>query len=99
MEFYLIIALIIVTIVAIFAIQNAHLVTIKFLLWKFEGSLVLVLLAFFAGGFLTALFLSLRERIKRRRTHEEKRPVSEWHLDRSKSTKEKPAESEPPHTI
>lgn len=95
MEFFLILALIIVTVVAVFAIQNAHIVTINFLFWHFEGSLVLLLLSFFAGGLITALFLTLPGRIKRRRACEEKIRALECNLSQAQSSAEKTAEPPP----
>lgn len=95
MEFYLILALIIVTMVAIFAIQNAHVVTIHLFLWHFEGSLVLYLLSFFTAGLITALLLTLPGRIRKRRLYEEKIQVLERNLAKAKSAVEKSTESPP----
>lgn len=95
MEFFLILALIIVTLVAIFAIQNAHVVTINFLIWHFEGSLVLFLLSFFAAGLITALLLTLPGRLKRRRAYEEKIHTLERDVARTKSPEKTPTEPHP----
>jgi len=52
MTIYLIVALIILIITVIFALQNAVSVTISFLVWEFTGSLSLVLLGTLAVGLL-----------------------------------------------
>jgi uncharacterized integral membrane protein len=95
MEFYLLIALIIVTTVAIFAIQNAHVVTIHFLFWHFEGSLVLYLLSFFTAGLIMALLLTLPGRIKKRRAYREKIEALEKDIARAKPPEEKTPEPPP----
>jgi putative membrane protein len=95
MEFYLILALIIVTTVAVFAIQNAHVVTIHFLFWHFEGSLVLYLLAFFTAGLITALLLTLPGRLKKRRAYREKIEALEKDIARAKPPEEKTPEPPP----
>ena len=43
-QFYLIIALLLATVVAIFAVQNAEEVTVHFLVWTFQSSVVVVIL-------------------------------------------------------
>ena len=52
MTIYLIVALIILFIAVIFALQNAISVTISFLVWEITGSLSLVLLGTLAVGLL-----------------------------------------------
>ncbi|MDI6790667.1 MAG: LapA family protein [Thermodesulfobacteriota bacterium] len=95
MEFYLILALIIVTMVAVFAIQNAHVVMIHFLFWHFEGSLVLYLLSFFTAGIITALLLTLPDRLKKRRAYREKIEALEKDIARAKPPEEKTPGSPP----
>ncbi len=90
MEFYLIIALIIMTTVALFAIQNAQVITISFLLWSFDGPLVVLLLSCFAGGILTALLLALPGRVKKRRMCEERIRELEREVSEAKSRPEEP---------
>lgn len=53
MRFTLVVALVIIVLVAIFALQNSQVVQVGFLLWRFEGPLVIVLLVTFAAGILT----------------------------------------------
>ena len=57
MKIFLWIAFLIIVIVAIFAVQNsaAPLVTIRFLLWRFETSLVYIVLGSVGAGILFAL--------------------------------------------
>jgi uncharacterized integral membrane protein len=59
MKIFLWIAFLIIIAVAIFAVQNsaAPLITIKFLIWKFETSLVYAILGSIGLGILLTLFL------------------------------------------
>jgi uncharacterized integral membrane protein len=68
MPFFLIAALVLAILTSIFALQNAVSVTVMFLLWKFEGSLALVLLLTFILGGIASLLLSVPAMIKSRRT-------------------------------
>lgn len=52
--------------VALFALQNSEIVRVGFMGWKFETSLVLVILGSALLGFLTALFLGMIMQIKLR---------------------------------
>ena len=56
---WLIIAVIVISVLAIFAAQNAVPVTISFFFWKFEASLAIVIfLSFFAGIIIAAIVIS-----------------------------------------
>jgi putative membrane protein len=56
----LIILLIVISLVAIFSVQNALPVTISFLFWKFEASLAIVIfLSALAGMIVGAIIVSL----------------------------------------
>ncbi len=68
MPVFLIAALVLAILTSIFALQNAVSVTVMFLLWKFEGSLALVLLLTFILGGIASLLLSVPAMIKSRRT-------------------------------
>ena len=59
MQFFFYIAFLVIIGVAIFAIQNSNapLVTIKFLIWKFETSLVYTILGSIGVGILISLLL------------------------------------------
>ena len=51
MRFTLLLSLILMMLVAVFSVQNAGMITVRFLAWHFEWSLALViLLAAFAGA-------------------------------------------------
>jgi len=50
MQIFLFFALIISLLAVIFAVQNTAPVTVSFAIWKFPGSLALVLLAALAAG-------------------------------------------------
>jgi len=56
---YIILALIIAILAVVFAIQNPGIIGVKFLAWDFQGSLALVLLVTFAGGFIASALVSL----------------------------------------
>ena len=72
----LIILLIVLSLVAIFSVQNATPVIITFLFWKFEASLALVIfLSAFSGIIAGAIFASLLRR-KPRATEIPKSPSS-----------------------
>jgi uncharacterized integral membrane protein len=64
MRFFLAIAIVLVAIAATFALQNAQPVSVNFLKWSFEASLVIVLILTFAAGALTAFLVSIPGRIK-----------------------------------
>ena len=55
----LILALVVTALTGIFILQNAIPVTVTFLVWQFEGSLVLVLSLAFALGIIVALLMFL----------------------------------------
>ncbi len=67
MELYLILAAVLGIFVAIFAIQNAAPVTVKFLLWEFESSLAVLIIIAMLAGMLLVFLLSIPGRIKRRK--------------------------------
>ncbi|NPA49494.1 MAG: LapA family protein [Thermodesulfobacteria bacterium] len=67
MELYLILAAILGIFVAIFAIQNAVAVTVKFLIWEFQSSLAVLIIISMLAGMLLVFLLSIPGRIKRRK--------------------------------
>lgn len=66
MRSFLIAALGLAIITVIFALQNPIPVGVTFLVWKFEGSLALVLMLTFALGALVSLLVSIPAIVKRR---------------------------------
>ena len=66
-QFYLIVALLLATLVAIFAVQNAAEVTVRFLVWPFQSSVVVVILISVGMGGLLAALVSLPQTLKARR--------------------------------
>lgn len=66
MQSFLIAALGLAILVVIFALQNSIPVGVAFLVWKFEGSLALVLMLTFALGALVSLLVSIPAILKRR---------------------------------
>jgi uncharacterized integral membrane protein len=77
-QFYVIVALLLAILVAIFAVQNAQEVNIRFLLWTFQSSLVVVILISLGMGALLAALISLPQTLKARRRFRE----SERRLER-----------------
>jgi len=59
MQIFIFLALIIAIIAVIFALQNTLIVTVSFIIWKFTGSLALVLLLALAVGALISFLASL----------------------------------------
>ncbi len=66
-QFYFMVALLLATLVAIFAVQNAEEVTVRFLVWTFQTSVVIVILVSAGMGALLAALISLPQTIKARR--------------------------------
>ncbi len=65
MQIFLVFSLLIAAVAVIFAVQNATIITISFLVWEFQGSLALILLVALATGALINFLASLPSRIKR----------------------------------
>ena len=59
MQIFVVLALIILLLAVIFALQNTAAVTISFLFWKFNGSLALVLLVALTAGLLISFLAYL----------------------------------------
>jgi lipopolysaccharide assembly protein A len=66
-QLYLLFALVLTTLVAIFALQNAGEVTVRFLVWTFQTSVVIVILMSAGTGALLAALVSLPQTLKARR--------------------------------
>ncbi|MEW6171776.1 MAG: LapA family protein [Bacillota bacterium] len=65
MQFYIILGLAFALLVAVFAVQNATVVNIRFLVWEFKNiSLAVVVLGAAAGGALIVFILSLGRELK-----------------------------------
>lgn len=67
MRFTVIAALVIIVLVAFFAMQNSQFVQISFLMWTFEGPLVIVLLITFAAGILSGWLTAIPSTMKKSR--------------------------------
>jgi uncharacterized integral membrane protein len=63
-QFYLILALVLAILVAIFAVQNAQEVSVRFLLWTFQSSVVVVILISLGVGALLAALMSLPQMLR-----------------------------------
>jgi len=66
-QLYLLFALLLTTLVAIFAVQNAGEVTVRFLIRTFQTSVVIVILMSAGMGALLAAVVSLPQTLKARR--------------------------------
>ena len=66
MQGFAIVSLLIAICAVVFALQNQEIVSIKFLAWRFDGSLALILLLTFAGGFVASALMSLAAQFRRR---------------------------------
>ena len=66
MQSFLIAALALAVLTVIFALQNTIPVVVTFLLWKFEGSLAMVLILTFALGVIVSSLVSIPAIVKRR---------------------------------
>jgi putative membrane protein len=73
MQIFLFFALIISVLAVIFAIQNNLPTTVSFAVWKYNGSLALVLLVAVAAGSLISFFVSLPSNLKTRWTIRQQR--------------------------
>jgi putative membrane protein len=73
MQIFLFFALFIAVLAVIFAIQNTAPTTVSFAVWKYNGSLALVLLISLAAGALISFFFSLPANIKTRLTIRQQR--------------------------
>jgi putative membrane protein len=64
MQIFLFIALLIMLVAIIFAVQNTDTTQVQFLTWKSEGSLALVLLLTLVAGALISYFFSLPSKLR-----------------------------------
>jgi len=81
-QFYLMVALLLATLVAIFAVQNAAEVTVRFLVWTFQSSVVVVILVSVGMGALLAALVSIPQTLKARRRLKETEAKLERLADR-----------------
>ena len=65
MPFLLIVAIILAALTAIFAIQNADVITVSFLGWETEASLALILILTLGVGILVGYLAGLPSRMKK----------------------------------
>lgn len=64
MRFLMAIAVVLMALAAVFALQNSLPVSVTFLKWSFTASLVIVLILTFAAGALSAFLFSIPWRVK-----------------------------------
>jgi uncharacterized integral membrane protein len=88
-QFYLILALVLAILVAIFAVQNAQEVNVRFLVWTFQSSVVVVILISLGVGALLAALMSLPQMLRAsRRLRESERRLERLagHVDVSEGS-------------
>jgi lipopolysaccharide assembly protein A len=73
MQIFLFFALVIAVLAVIFAVQNNDPTTVSFAVWKYNGSLALVLLVAVAAGSLISFFVSLPSNLRTRWTIRQQR--------------------------
>ena len=61
------VALVIIVVAALFALQNSQIIQVGFFLWRFEGPLVIVLLMTFAAGILAGWLAAIPSSWKKSR--------------------------------
>jgi len=88
-QFYLILTLVLAILVAVFAVQNAQEVNIRFLVWTFQSSVVVVILISLGVGALLAALISLPQTLKTKRRFRESEKRLErlaGHIDESQGS-------------
>jgi putative membrane protein len=87
MQSFLIVALGLAILTVVFALQNTVPVVVTFLIWKFEGSLAMVLMLTFALGVLVSSLVSIPAIVKRRSaTSNQKKKMRSWKIDYGKAS-------------
>ena len=87
--FYLLFAVVFSAIIAIFAVQNAVLVTISFLTWKMESSLAVVVVVAAGIGILIALSIEMMIQVRLRlRLRQSGNRIKELEMQLEKCTAE-----------
>ena len=66
MTLYIIVGFLIAAASVVFALQNPGVTLLRFMSWSFSGSLALLILGAFAGGFIAALLFRAPSAIRRR---------------------------------
>ncbi len=94
MEVYLILAAVLGIFIALFAIQNAASVTVKFMFWQFQSSLAVVIILAMLAGMLLVFLLSIPGRFKRRKELYDKQKKIKELEKRLQGRKEGPEMSE-----
>ncbi len=95
MEFYLILAALLGVIIAVFAIQNATPVAVKFLIWQFESSLAVVIILSLLAGMVLIFLISLPGRLRRHKElFDRNRRIAELEKKIAELQKEKEASSQ-----
>jgi len=67
MRFAFAVALAIIVVAALFALQNSQIIQVGFFLWRFEGPLVIVLMMTFAAGILAGWLAAIPSSWKKSR--------------------------------
>jgi len=61
-----ILAILFITIIIVFSLQNAEIIDVKFLFWKLSVSRVLVILSSFVIGILVGILISFKKKLTKK---------------------------------
>lgn len=71
-----ILAIVFASIIVVFSLQNANVIEVKFLFWKFSASTVLVILGSFAVGVLVGVLISIKHKYNKNKLKEQNKTNS-----------------------
>jgi putative membrane protein len=95
MQFFIVLALLIVVAIVLFASQNSAVVTVSFLSFHYTGSLAFILVVVFTLGLLAGILTSIPSLLRRYSDlREQKRRVRQLEESIARSTASQPADQE-----
>jgi putative membrane protein len=95
MQFFIVLALLIVLAIVLFALQNLAIVTVSFLLFHYAGSLALILVVMFSLGLLVGILISIPSLLRKSSDlREQRRRVKQLEESITRSTASYPAGQE-----
>jgi putative membrane protein len=97
MQFFIVLALLIVLVIVLFALQNSAIVTVSFLLFHYAGSLALILVVMFSLGLLVGILISIPSLLRKSSDlREQRRRVKQLEESLTRSTASQPVGQEKP---
>ncbi len=94
MQFFLILALVIILALVFFALQNSTVITLTFLVWEYTGSLAFIIALTFAAGILTGILLTVPSWWRKTRAYRaSRRRLKELEQELSRAGQEGPRSS------